>query len=153
MTKRSIKKLFFLLPVAVATATAAAQPPMFIHEELFIAGDNFFWDQMDSTQRAALWPILTQEQQLARWRFMDKTERHALRESLRPYGGFKFRTHLIGLTAPSQVSTPRQMTVEELSMLRRQVHRVSVELRSGVPFECTDPRNCPSILVRYGESH
>ncbi len=152
MTKRSFKKLFLLLPIAVASAAAVAQPPVLIHEELFFQDDSFFWDQMSSTQRAALWPILTQEQQLARWRFMDKAERHALRESLRPYGGFKFRTHLIGLTSPTQVSAPRQMTVEELSMLRRQVHRVSVELRSGVPFECADPRNCPSILVRYGET-
>lgn len=151
--KKSLKKFCLLVPVAIASSSVLAQPPIFFHEELFFQNDSLFWDQMDSTQRAALWPVLTQEQQLAHWRFMDKAERHALRESLRPYGGIKFRTHLISLTPSSALSRPRQMTEEELSMLRRQVHRVSVELRSGVPFECSDPRNCPSILVRYGDNH
>ena len=153
MSKRSLSKLFFLLPVAVASTTVVAHPPLLIQDDPFFQEKNLFWDQMNSTQRAALWPILTQEQQIAHWRFMDKAERHALRENLRPYGRFKFRTHLIELNPATTLTTPRQMTPEELSMLRRQVHRVSVELRSGVPFECTDPRNCPSILVRYGDTH
>jgi predicted Fe-S protein YdhL (DUF1289 family) len=151
--EKPLCKFLCVVPIALAAASASAQPLMQFPDDLLSPTEHLFWDQMDDAQRAALWPVLSQEQRLAHWRFMDKAERRALRNNLKPYRGPLFRLHYAGIRHSASINAPRQMTDEELSLLRRQVHRVSIELRSGVPFECSDPRNCPSVLVRFTDNH
>ncbi len=151
--KRPFCEFLCVVPFALAGASACAQPPLPFPDDLLFPAESLFWDQMDDAQRAALWPVLSQEQQIAHWRFMDKAERRALRNNLKPYRGSLFRLHYAGIRPSASINTPRQMTDEELILLRKQVHRVSIELQSGVPFECADPRNCPSVLVRHTDNH
>ena len=149
--KSTFCKFLLVGQLALISGLCAAQPELLIfRDEPAEDSQSYFWDQMDVTERAALWPVLTQEQRLRHWRFMNKAERSALKNTLRPYGGFKLRLQYKGhrtqqTDSPSQML---QMTQEQLSLLRRQVHRVSMELRDGIPFECSDPRNCPSSLIR-----
>lgn len=153
VTMKSILCKFLLAgQLALIGNMCAAQPELFIfNDEPVTDSRNYFWDQMNVVERAALWPVLTQEQRLTHWRFMNKSERSALRNTLRPYGGFKLHLQCTGhrLTQTGSIDEMLQMTQEQLSLLRRQVHRVSVELRDGIPFECSDPRNCSSSLIRF----
>lgn len=152
--KRTVCQLLLIGQCAFVANTLYAQPGYSFVDETVTQNECLFWDQMDDAQRAALWPVLTQEQRLSRWRFMNKTERRALRNNLKTYRGFKLNIQYAGDSSPfGTIKHLRQMTHEELTLLRKQVHRASAELRSGIPFDCADPRNCPNVIIRLMDGH
>ncbi len=154
--KSVLCKFLLIGQLTLGACVCVAQPELrLFSDEPATDTRSYFWDQMNPVEQAALWPVLTQKQRLMHWRFMNKAERSALRNALHPYSGFKFYLQHAQDFATKTESADKmlQMTREQLSLLRRQVHRVSVELRDSIPFECTDPRNCPNGLIRLIEGN
>lgn len=109
------------------------------------------WDQMDAQQRARLWPLLTHEQRLFQWRYMTKDERREMRMNMTPGERRAIKQRYVIDFTPNQertVKSVRRMTPAERELLRQQVIEVHVEIRRGVPYNCTDPTDCPRSAFR-----
>lgn len=113
------------------------------------------WDQMSAQQRARLWPLLTHEQRLFQWRYMTKDERRQMRLNMSPVErrAIKQRFVIDFMPDAEHVKKPvRRMTPAERELLRQQVIQVHVEIRRGVPYNCTDPTDCPKSGYRVRSS-
>ncbi len=109
------------------------------------------WDQMDAQQRARLWPLLTHEQRLFQWRYMTKDERRQMRMNMTPGERRAIKQRYVIDFTPNQdreKKPVRRMTPAERELLRQQVIEVHVEIRRGVPYNCTDPTDCPRSAFR-----
>jgi len=115
-----------------------------------VESPSIFWEQMCPEQQAALWPLLTQEQRLNHWRLMNKVERRALYESIEPFN--RMRHRYIRNEAHGKAGK-LQLTPEERVKMREQIRAVYRELKTGIPFECSDPRNCPREFIRIIDTH
>lgn len=150
---RSIRQLFLISclcgvsytsqasDLAVVPGGAATNP----------ADAVIFWDQMSAQQRASLWPLLTHEQRLFQWRYMTKDERREMRRNMthQERQAIKHRYVIDGKAVGAVRSMPvRKMTESERQLLRRQIMEVHVEIRRGVPYNCTDPTDCPKSAFR-----
>ena len=109
------------------------------------------WDQMNAQQRARLWPLLTHEQRLFQWRYMTKDERRQMRLNMPPAERRAIKQRFVIDFMPSTDADRkpvRRMTPAERELLRQQVIQVHVEIRRGVPYNCTDPTDCPKSGYR-----
>ncbi len=114
------------------------------------------WDQMNAQQRARLWPLLTHEQRLFQWRYMTKEERRQMRQNMTPVQRRAIKQRFVIDFSPDHERTQkpvRRLTPAERELLRQQVIQVHVEIRRGVPYNCTDPTDCPksAFRTRYAE--
>ena len=117
--------------------------------------DHLFWDQMTAQQRAALWPLLSHQQRLFQWRYMTKQERREMRQNMtvEERQDIKYRYIIAVDQLESQPARlKRELTDEERQQLRRQVRQVHVEIRRGIPYNCTDPTDCPKNASRIREA-
>ncbi|MBO5658709.1 MAG: hypothetical protein J6S08_04660 [Duodenibacillus sp.] len=117
--------------------------------------DHLFWDQMTAQQRAALWPLLSHQQRLFQWRYMTKQERREMRQNMtvKERKDIKYRYIIAVDQLESQPARlKRELTDEERQQLRRQVRQVHVEIRRGIPYNCTDPTDCPKNASRIREA-
>ncbi len=106
------------------------------------------WDRMSAEQRAQLWRVLNHEQRLRQWRYMSKEERRQMRRHMTATErrAIKDRYVVDGKACPSR-PVPK-MTPAERELLRQQVMQVHVEIHRGVPYNCTDPTDCPKSAFR-----
>lgn len=128
----------------------------------------YFWDEMSPAERAQLWPLLTPEQRLFHWRYMSKNERAQLRANMThnerraikqryvfsPANSARDtqRGEATGQNQTAKAEAPalpiRRLSEAERSLLRQQVIEVHVEIRRGVPYNCSDPTDCPKSAYR-----
>ena len=111
--------------------------------------NGLFWEQMSAQQRAALWPLLSHQQRLFQWRYMTKQERRQMRRNMTAdeRQAIKYR-YIIGVDESHPKRLKRELTSQERQQLRRQVRQVHVEIRRGIPYNCTDPTECPKHASR-----
>ncbi len=147
-------KIFFTACLAGCAGVASAEVTLApIVPETARAGSSqvLLWDQMNAQQRARLWPLLTHEQRLFQWRLMTKEERRQMRSNMTPgeRRAIKHRFVIDFMPAQGHAKVPvRRMTPAERELLRQQVIQVHVEIRRGIPYDCTDPTDCPQSAWR-----
>lgn len=144
---RSVNQKFslaFALAIGICQTTFASEVILITSHQHILP--THFWDEMNVSQRAELWPILKQEERLSRWRLMSREERYALRQHIsRLEKNFQPMQFMFFNGRPGKQNLTR-MKPEEKALLRRQVIEVQKEIRRGIPYECTDPTNCPKTL-------
>ena len=130
-------------------------PPVVTHEKIDLQHAEFiFWDQMNSEQRVLLWPLLTPEQRNFHWRYMNKAERAALRSQLTASERqimkhrYVIDSTVAALFAKSEQPPRVRLSQGEKDLLRQQVRQVYMETRRGIPYNCTDPTDCPYSAFR-----
>lgn len=135
--------------LCVASPLAFSQPNTDPMETLVREVEHtLFWEQMPAQDRAELWPILSHEQRMMHWRMMTREERLELTSHMTALELPSFRLRFL---APMrllnlQPKETRPLTPEERETLRAQVRAVRHEMLHGVPYDCTDPRNCPKVI-------
>ena len=139
----------------IAPAIPLVAPRIVVREQIDLQQSDFiFWDQMNSEQRVLLWPLLTQEQRNFHWRYMNKAERAALRSQLTAAERqlMKHRYVIDSAVAAlfaKNMHTPKvRMSQSEKELLRQQVRQAQAETRRGIPYNCTDPTDCPYSAFR-----
>lgn len=143
--------LILSISSAAASETLAGGVLSFVRAETEIVPQTFFWEDMSEAQRLALWPILTHEQRLMQWRYMGKNERRAMRMNMTSTEREAMKRRYVidgSLLLAARALPVRRLSTEEKDLLRRQVREVHVEIRSGVPYNCTDPTDCPYSKAR-----
>ncbi len=140
----------------IAPALPMFAPPVVFREHVELQPDFLFWDQLNSEQRVLLWPLLTPEQRNVHWRYMNKAERAALRSQLTAAERqvmkhrYVIDSAVVALFAKQmQHQAPAvRMSQGDRDLLRHQVRQVYRETRRGIPYNCTDPTDCPYSAFR-----
>lgn len=149
-----VRQFLFASLFAAVSSSAMSEGFVFVIEDSFGAqARDFFWEEMSAHQRAQLWPLLNHEQRLQQWRIMTKTERSELRRQMSPIDVAEFKTRF---TVDAQLleigemanRILRQLSEEEKMLLRNQIRQFQRTLANGIPFNCTDPTDCPKHFVR-----
>ena len=113
------------------------------------------WEAMTPAERQALWPMLTHEQRLFPWRQMNRAERKVFEKGLTEDEKriIKRRFVIDSRLLEAAANRPqRKLTDDERRLLRQQIMEVHIEIRRGVPYNCTDPTNCPKSSFRHRQA-
>lgn len=113
------------------------------------------WEAMTPAERQALWPMLTHEQRLFQWRQMNRAERKVFEKGLTEDEKriIKSRFVIDSRLLEAAANRPqRKLTDDERRLLRQQIMEVHIEIRRGVPYNCTDPTNCPKSSFRHRQA-
>ncbi|HBC69731.1 MAG TPA: hypothetical protein DCZ56_05210 [Sutterella sp.] len=139
----------------IAPALPPVAPQFVVRERVELQQPDFiFWDQMNSEQRVLLWPLLTPEQRNFHWRYMNKAERAALRSQLTAAERQMMKHRYVidsavaALFAKNMPAPIVRMSQGEKDLLRQQVRQAHAETRRGIPYNCTDPTDCPYSAFR-----
>lgn len=150
-----VRQFIFASLFAATSSSAMSESFVFAIQETSTGPQaaDFFWEEMSVQQRAQLWPLLNHEQRIQQWRVMNKDERTALRRQLSPIDIAEFKSRF---TVDAQLleigemanRILRHMTQEEKTLLRNQIRQFQNTLANGIPFNCTDPTDCPKHVIR-----
>ncbi|MCF0253340.1 MAG: hypothetical protein HUK26_03285 [Duodenibacillus sp.] len=110
------------------------------------ASRPLFWEHLGDEDKARLWPLMTLEQRRAIWRVTSREERARLRDAMNASERSSFKRRFVidaGVLERGAGRPLKLMSDEGRALLRAQVREVHRALRDGVPYNCTDPTQCP----------